>query len=415
MRSSFEHSFKTATKRITSDQDEENDSEGVSFKEEKTGVWLKVRAKESVVKLGAKYAAPALCGELFRFTLSLKNNDSQPVSDTRITFSCNPQPKESTFFIDEEGKQPLPVLAVASIPAQSGFDQPIFLRVREVMQLEITVNVIFRSAAGVSCVTALQERISVQEPFSVSFNMLSESLQPIDMMSVAARGKKPFYICATAKPSTPYPLTMHDAQINLTAKSAKDGNIDAFKLLSSTTTSTDFSKGGIDMSPNVKYVGWFLVQSNFASQSVDEPGTLTLRCKRFGSTEELVQVCRIPMLRTSELYLDASHNCPTKAELGQPVTDMIDLENHTSSINSFTVAVDMTSNASTEAEFMLSGPSMTTITLLPRTTISLPITFIPLRSGILQLPDIRIFGNGQLIWCPPSQIFVKPPSSSSHP
>jgi len=78
------------------------------------------------------------------------------------------------------------------------------------------------------------------------------------------------------------------------------------------------------------------------------------------------------------------------------------------------VTIDMNPTTSSLTDFMLSGPSAITLTLIPRSNMTLPVTFIPLRTGILHLPDIHIVGNDQSIFSPRMQIFVKsPPSSSS--
>ena len=406
-------------------------TEGIRGKDNNTavgaGAVLHVQAKKSVVKLKARHAGPALCGELYEFVLQVRNDDAAPVADTRITCAC--RGGDAAFFLDAAGRKALPVLAVAAVPAHACFEQPVFIRVpREAAVLDVTVNVAFRTAAGAPGVTALQERVRVQAPFAVAVRAYTApALQPIDMLGAGAHGKQPFYLCAHAQPTTPYALELAGVALDLTARAAKDAAAPALALVAH-TTAPDFARAPLVLGPGARYAAWFLVRATHATQSVPHPGTLTFQCRRHraastgastgdGATEEpssssaplLTQTCELPAVRSSNAFVAVTRQCASSTPLGTAVTDHVRVENQSAAVRVVTIAV-----APAPAAFMLAGPTSTTVALMPKAARTVALTFVPLATGTLLLPDLCITtADRQQIVCPRLSLFVTPPLPSS--
>lgn len=404
---------------------ESNSSNGNS--DDNTGTYLHVQAKKSVVKVKARHAGPALCGELFEFVLQVRNDDAQPVTETRISCACGGSGAShaGTFFLDAAGRQALPVLAVAAVPAHAGFEQPVYVRAPRVPgALEVVVNVAFRTAAGAPGVTALRERVPVQEPFAVAFAAHTAALQPLDMLAAGAHGTQPFYLCAQAQPTTPFALELTGVNLDLSSsheeeteeeenkekdEEGKNKKEAAFTLITETAT-RDLAEGPKTLGAGAHYATWFLVRAAHETQQVEHPGTLTLRCRRAGSEQVLTQTCAVPALRSSSAFLAVTRHCPTTAPLGTAVTDRVRVENQGAGVRVLTIAVAPPPAGAPPAPFLLAGATATTVAVMPRSARTVPLTFVPLATGALPLPDLRITtSDHQQIVCPRLTLFVTPP------
>ena len=428
----------SATSSSSSSSGKEDSNSSTTTTTMTTGTVLHVQAKKSVVKLKARHAGPALCGELFAFVLQVRNDDAQPVADTRITCACRAGSSSSSssssgsssgggsdvpFFLDAAGRKALPVLAVAAVPAHACFEQPVFIRApREPAVLDVTVNVSFRTAAGAACVTALQERVHVQEPFTVAVAAYTAALQPIDMLGAGAHGKQPFYLCAQAQPTTPYALALARVDLQLTARAAKDAAAPALALVAH-TTAPDFARGPLVLGAGARYAAWFLVRATHATQSIEHPGSLVLHCRRAsaaGATGDaagaaggdesaplplLTQTCALPAVRSSNAFVAVTRHCASAAPLGTAVTDRVRVENQSAAVRVVTVAV-----APAPGAFMLAGPTTTTVAVMPKSARTVPLTFVPLATGALVLPDLAVTtSDRQQIVCPRLTLLVTPP------
>ena len=114
-------------------------------------------------------------------------------------------------------------------------------------------------------------------------------------------------------------------------------------------------------------------------------------------------------MRSSNAFVAVTRQCASSTPLGTAVTDRVRVENQSAAVRVVTIAV-----APAPAAFMLAGPTSTTVALMPKAARTVALTFVPLATGTLLLPDLCITtADRQQIVCPRLSLFVTPPLPSS--
>ncbi|KAH3756309.1 DUF1683 family protein [Pelomyxa schiedti] len=402
---------------------------------------VRITERPPQLKISVVHTAPALIDELYELTISLKNDEEQPIQGGSITFDIRESP---IYFFDVQGnKQQGVSLTFNQIPQAGIFTTRVFVHCIEITEKTLQIKVAYTTADGYRSCVGHSECLTPQKPFSIRFNFFDADTllpvlplaqpQPISPPSPIPGANKTAFNLLAANPTTclslakpflvnvvlqphpsiNFPLHLHELNLDIAPPTSNSDNV--VQLLAVTPSVRTKASNDVlfTITKDQQHNSWFMLEAKppeiprCSSPTIGSPGPATTT----GTAMTQTPIKKLTLLGTLHVVWSRSPSSPHRVTTSAsfPKVEFTNppwrwhIENDTEGVVGVPLHAILTiSNFSTQPQdfilqvkdsgkFLVSGiVSCSTVSVPPHSTLTLPLWFIPQISGSQSLPPLCI-------------------------
>jgi len=374
------------------------------------------------VEISLLHSPPALLNEYYAVNLILKSND-EDITEGTLSWDVTGLSGYCSIFSSRNKGTPVDKVSVGRVPANSEFKQTVYVFSSSPDEKQISLNFSYETPSHRTNTTS-SIYFPVQSAFTVRFQILGEDMQQPSNESINSGA--PLLLLAELTPLPEYALIL--ANVALVVSCDEAGPV--AKLISSTS-----GKAAV-LTRNTRYAVWFHITPIQVGEAISW-GELDVSWKRQDDTaahKEDVPLTNtkipLPPVRVEHPIFSAVIHVPSIGVIGSVVTHTMQITNHSSILQDFTLLVSArntsrvarnSQNSSTirgvstsavatsntnlplpgsptgtgmiNDAYLISGDRQQTFTVLPQSTYTIYHQLLPIMAGNLPMPYFQVISK----------------------
>ncbi|XP_014240549.1 trafficking protein particle complex subunit 11 [Cimex lectularius] len=323
------------------------------------------------VQAEIKHSPPALLNECYPLRLSITNNESSPVTKSRLTISfphnINKEVIHTSNF-QVEGSSNLIPLPLSLELGELGHitEKCFYMKCRSLDNRILDVRLDYY-IDGHFCVTESQIHFNIKKPFEINTKYMSANFDELEELYT----KEPFLIQPQIVSSSPWPITIHSTSVHLSKFMQLEGTYEC--LLKN--CELEFENTASE-----------LICASAKSFSND-PVVIATFTVEWARSEENVTTsvsCVLPEKKIIDIPISVVVDAPATGIIKSQYVVKYFITNHSSKLHIVEIYVEPSN------EFTFAGINKMRLFLLPESTKELEYQMYPLCCGTASLPYLKI-------------------------
>ncbi|PRP75617.1 hypothetical protein PROFUN_07983 [Planoprotostelium fungivorum] len=334
----------------------------------------KVLAYEARLEITALHTPPALVGEYYYMQIRMKNK-GESISRGSISFDINPPIKEDCFFTTEDRTKKLNDIPLEDIHLDEEFSQNFYFHTNVPLTRKIVVKVNYETVTHFTSFAERSFDVPVVQPFNVQCHFYTSHFSPINTLSAnSIVVNQPFYLSLDVVNNAPFQLKWLQS-------------VPQFQHVTCIGTSKGEDKTQV-MHHDNRYAVWYKLLPSTGGDNIPL-GSVQLTWQRTESLESspvpVIANLEVPDTKISTAPFSIRFDNPSSTVLGHLFSYMIELHNHTDTLQEFGLSVG------DNGAFLFAGDKqLSSLSIHPHRSTVLRYNLLPLSAGRQPLPAIHI-------------------------